>query len=496
MNARHLQNIPDFRPRPRSMFWLGILLFWSLLPPPVSAQSLEMRELYRIRFINREGGPVDVCEAVRRGGRYHRVGTVTRAAAATALGFSASVYAPPGAVAATAVHGIRIKVSGERGCRRGDARIISILPKEFAASPKGFGGHIAGMSGIHTDVPAGKAIFRNLAPFVGNQVLLTRGGAQLPLPSGYTPRDGDELIVVVCIPARYPKEIIVENHRGGRVEAVYAGGREIVGRVERPVTGVGRFDATAYTGVGRINTNHAGVLTISTAPVTSAGNDGSRETRGGFMIQPSRHARDAKEVSQVLVVGPASPGAPPLEGSPPLFSGCIGLAHDPAREENSFRVDVKTSDSDWRPLPPLVGRSDAALMKLPNGAVTHIRIRFPAFSADWVRAEIERCRSSYLDVCRARALRNGTIATGPTVDFRLDPSISEMERVRLTCLYVDGRFRGASDTPEHTFSLNIENWPEGEHIVELRGIDAGGGIVKRVRKTFFVQSPRAASEGR
>ena len=490
MNTQHPRNL---------MRWIGCLAFlliWVRPLAPVSANSQEMRELYRIRLINREGGPVEVCEAVHRGGRYHRVGTVMRPATATVQGFAASAYAPSGTVAATAVHGIRIKVSGERDCRKEDTRMISILPKEFAATPKGFGGHVAGKSGILTDIPAGEAIFRNLAPFVGNPVLLFRNGADSPLPRGYVPRDGDELLILVRVPVRYPNEIIVENRKGGRVEAVYADGREIVARVERPVTGIGRFDATAYTGVGRINTNHAGVVTVSTAPIASQKDGSSVETRGGFMLQPSRHARQAGEIPQILVVGPPSPGDPWLEGSPPLFSGCIGLAYDPAHEENSFRVDVKTSASGWRPLPPLIGRSDDALMKLPGGAVTNIRIRFPAFSADWVRAEIERCRLAYLNGCRAMALKDGTIVTEPKLNFGLKLSGSDLERVRLTCFYVDGRFRGVSDTSAHTFSLNVENMPEGEHVVELRGLDASGQIVKRVRREFFVQKTGAASGGR
>jgi len=439
---------------------------------------------------------VEVC-AAGEGQPYCRVGTVTRPATTTVQGFSASVYALPGTVAATAVHGIRIKVSGDRGCRREDARMISILPKEFAVAPKGFGGHIAGASGIVTDIPAGEAILRNLSPFVGNAVLLVRDGIQTPMPRRYVPRDGDELVILVCIPARYPKEIVVQNRRGGRVQAVYADGEELLGQVERPVTGIGRFDATAYTGVGRINTNHAGVVTISTAPIVPGARDGSsRETRGGFMLQPSRHARAAKEVAQILVVGPASPEAPWLEGTPPLFFGCIGLANDQAHEENSFRVDVRTSNSGWRPLPALVGRSDGALMTLPGGPVTDIRIRFPVFSAEWIQAEIERGRLSYLNACRARALKSGTIVTGPTVSLELKLTGFDLERVRLTCLYLDGQFRAASNTPGHVFSLNIENWPEGEHVALLRALDAGGEVVKRMKRVFFVQRAAAAPGGR
>lgn len=375
----------------------NILLVSLLIISCTSAYSSETRELYRIRIINIGYGTISV--SADGGNSYFPVGRVTRPAVESIKGYTASIYADPSTVAAIAVHAIRIKISDTRESEEG-SRIFSILPREFTKATKGFGGHIAGLSGICTDIPTGTAIFRNLAPFVGNPVYRLVGERMVSLSEGYTPTKGDVFIIVVNIPCRYPREITFENKPGGKVEAAYSDGTDIIARVESPVRGVGRFDATGYTGVGRINTNHTGVLTISTAPIAKGEKDGGPvETRGGFMIQPSRHAKTSVNPAQVLVVAPISKSAPWLEGMPPLFAGYIGLADDPQNVENSFRVDMKAAFSDWIPLTAFVGRKDNAFMNLPSGAgkLTHIRIRFPVISAEWIKSQLERCNREYLE---------------------------------------------------------------------------------------------------
>ncbi|MCL6628012.1 MAG: hypothetical protein K6U00_00245 [Armatimonadetes bacterium] len=450
------------------------------------------RELFKIRILNSTGGFVEVREP---GGdsSYHRVGTVIRPASTVVQGYAASVYAVPGTVSATAVHGIRIKVSGHKECRMEETRMFSILPKEFAQSPKGFGGHDAGASGICTDICTGEAIFRNLAPFVGNPVFVVVEGKEKPLPADYVPKDGDLLVISVLIPVRYPREIRIENKVGGLVRVVYSDGEQTIATVVRPVRGVGRFDATGYTGIGRINTNHTGVITISTAPIARGEKDGSaNETRGGFMIQPSRHALLAKGMPQVLVVGPASPEDSSLEGAPPLFSGCIGLAYHPGNEKESFRVDIKaTGADDWVPLPPIVGRMDDALFKLPGGlgALADIRIVFPEFAPATIKSEIERCSSQYLQARKTEAQKSGRLFTGSTLSIGLDSQ--SLGGVSYVCLYVDGAFRGISNDPSTLFSVNTLLLGEGDHLIEVRGFDSSGQATKSVKKSIFVQYPAA-----
>lgn len=470
--------------------FVGLSLTWC-----ASAYSAESRALHTIRIANREGGPVEVSAD---GGRtYLRVGKVLRPATTTSEGYAASIYAEPSTVAATAVHGIRIKVSGKRGCDKQSSQTISIIPLEFGHTPNGFGGHIAGSSGIFTDIPTGQGIFRNLAPLVGNPVFRETGTGLIPFSENYLPAIGDVLVISVAVPERYPKEIVFENRQGGSVRAVYPDGEETVARVERPVRGVGRFDATGYTGVGRINTNHSGVLTISTAPVHNGGKDGSsHETRGGFMIQPSHHAKGNPEIAQIMVVGPASRDDSWLEGTPPLFSGYIGLACDPSDEKQSFRVDVKTAASDWMPLPKLVGKQDNALMKLPNsaGPAAQIRVRFPEMSPEWIRTQLDRYSRQYLASCKAAAAKKGAVVSDDTLTLRVDTS--RLQGVQLVSLHLDGQFKGASNTPPYDFTLDIRELPPGEHTAVIRAVDSSGATLRRVSKTFFVQGRDADDSGK
>lgn len=439
-------------------------------------QARADQELYRIRVVNSEFGPVEV--SADGGKTYLKVGKVTIPATMVTGGYAASVYALPGTVAATAVHGIRIKTAGDKECSREAAQVISIVPAEFAATPKGFGGYATGSSAICTDIAAGHSIFRNLSPLVGNKVFEEEWDRLVPLPDIYIPRERDVLVIIVTMPERYPEVIAFENRQGGMVKAVYSNGTESIAKVERPVRGVGRFDATGYTGVGRINTNHTGVLTISTAPIAHGGKDGSSvETRGGFMVQPSRHARLALEVAQVMVVGPISGGW--LEGTPPLFSGYLGLFYDPTDESKSFLVDCKRKDTDWMPLPETVGVHNDALASL-----TDIRIRFPKLTSEWAKSQLAQCHSEYLEACRAKALKTGSVVTGV---LTIEIPGGGLQGVKLVNLYVDGQFRGAINTSPYVFKVDTSAMPKGEHSAELRAVNASGGTVRQITKVFFVQ---------
>ena len=203
-----------------------------------TSRAQETRELYRIRIINRDNGLIQVSD--NGGKNYIRIGKVLRPATSSARGFSASVFSEPGRVVATAVHGVRIKTGGLRDCPKEESQTISIIPQEFAHTPDGFGGYVAGTSGIYTDIPTAQAMFRNLSPFVGNIVFREVGGDLHPLFDGYYPRDGDVLVIVVTVPKDYPQNLTIENRQGGSIRLVYPGREEQVAQVKRPIRGIGR----------------------------------------------------------------------------------------------------------------------------------------------------------------------------------------------------------------------------------------------------------------
>ncbi|NLC57435.1 MAG: hypothetical protein GX774_11405 [Armatimonadetes bacterium] len=493
---------------------LALLLLALLLRAPAWSQENNAgAELFRIRVRNAAGGAVEV--SGDGGASFRRVGKVMRPATKLVPGFGASRWAPPGSVAATAVHGLRLKV---RNARPGEPQsasgclMMSLVPREFWKLPKGYGGHRPAESGIYTDIGTGEAIFRNLAPLVGNPVRLERSGRLLPFPEDYTPRAGDTYVILVLLPPTMPKEISFENWKGGMVTATFDGGEpQPIARVARPVLGIGRYDATTQTGVGRINTNHCGVITISTAPLTGAllpEGEGS-ERRGGFQIEPSVHAKAIRyDAPQVMVVEPLE-GQGALEGKPPLFSGYLGLFWDPRSADDSFTVEVKIDNGPWEPMPELMGRVGDAFTapalaqyfkrrgverKITSG-LTHLRILFPRFD----RAAIARHLAEYpaREVAQpagastspqGEQLVRGVVSLSATLKNVQDPS-----RISVVTVHVDGRIVAILNVPPYRYELDTRRYDNGRHEVELRAMDAQGGILAQRKMPILVDNASTPS---
>ncbi len=441
---------------------LGVSLLITIL-----AGSTSGDELYRIRIENKPGGLVQV--STNQGLTYAAVGRVKVAANARITGFAASSYAPHGTVAATAVHGIRIK-TGQSAFGVGKAQrplMFSISPWQFAQIPNGYGGHIARSSGIVTDIDTGRAVFRGLSPYVGNPVFVERDHTLLPLPEDYIPVEGEVFVITVSRLADAPSEIDFENRAGGKVTAIYPdGSSKVIAEVDRPVRGVGRYDATTFTGVGAINTNHCGVITISTAPVCPPGTKegGPVETRGGFMIQPYYHANEQGETSpQVMVVGPKDKAKPHIEGTPPLFFGCLGLAWYAGNAAASCRAQVKIGGGDWQDPPKVVGKADDAL-----AGVTAVRLLLPAPDRKLIAAELAREAAD----AAARAARSGMKPRKGIIRF--SPARPPRDACVAT-LYVDGRAVYVSNRYPYDCTWDSTTSPNGLHSIRVEAVLADDG---------------------
>jgi hypothetical protein len=270
---------------------------------------------------------------------------------------------------------------------------ISLVPAEFAKIPRGYGGHIPYQSGIYTDIPAGTAIFRSFAPFAGNPFRLERDGRLVNIPANWKPNSRDVVVIITQLPKPYLRKLEFENKEGGAVTAEYTDDKvERVATVIRPVKGVGRFDGTSYTGVGLINTNHGGVVTISTAPFSDSKllEGEGPERRGGFEIQPSEHAKTQYLMPQAMVVGPVD--GKPIEGQPPIFRGFIGLACDPQNPEESVRVEMSADGKTWLPMLNAVGKVDDALI---SQAITHIRILFSTYGPKFLARALDTAKNQF-----------------------------------------------------------------------------------------------------
>lgn len=436
-------------------------------------------EACRIRIRNEERGLVQV--SVDKGRNWSTVGRVLSPANARIVGFAASSYAPHASVAATATHGIRIK-TGQYSLGVGKTQktmLFSIEPFEFAKKPSGFGGHTSRSSGIYTDIYAGHSIFRNLSPYVGSAVYLETDHRSRSLPEDYTPIKGDTCVIVVTRPSKQIASISFDNKAQGKVTAEYRDGtRRDIALVIRPVKGVGRYDGTTFTGVGAVNTNHGGVLTISTAPakppLTPEG--GPIETRGGFMVQPVFHAGEQGEQSpQVMVIGPtdgsnaSASGGPKVEGTEPLFFGNINLTSYRSLPENSFRTQVRIDDGDWENIPEIIGRVDNAFTpaylnryfaeKKRNviRGVTAIRLLFPIYEQELLRHDLAKEAAEYAGRISDMRCISGTAVIKPG---------SAIEPNALLEYYLDGN-PAFTCSGSRAWQWDTTKTSNGLHLVEI-----------------------------
>ncbi|MHB9024746.1 MAG: hypothetical protein ACYC7E_11325 [Armatimonadota bacterium] len=356
--------------------------------PEVSAYQQSKRvEIYRLRIVNDSNGEV---AGSRDGGTtWQNLGLVTHyTEKVTKQGYTASKWAPIGAVAATAVNAIHLRTGYNANDDKGI--VFSILPKEMRteAGVK-LQSFLSPDASIYTDIPGGTGIFGgHWAPILGNPVFLEKPEGLQRIPDGYIPRRGDVLIIPVIEPLDAPREIIFENRFGGFITAIdWNGGSRLIGQVLKPVAGVGRFTGTQYTGVGRLRANHNGVIDISVSPF---------QTIGGFQILPREHAMSpemtrARTMTQWMVVGPLDARDPSWEGVAPLFLGYLRpdwsdddwAGPDWLRKVTSrVLVDVRIKEGPWQPMPSFT--FDPDLRKpLPEWCmtalqdVTHIRIFMP-----------------------------------------------------------------------------------------------------------------------
>lgn len=333
-----------------------ILVFIACLS--CAAGEAQHTESLRLRITNAVGGPIEI--STNGGMSWYLQGQVTAPAdTVNRSSYTAAGWAEDGHIAATAVNAIHIKVAANPDTGR--PMTISVVPA----------GEIVGAatrqpsSSIHTTIPGGCSIFGGgLGPYVNNRVLLQRRGEVIPLPREYTPLESDVLVIIRTEPLRLPKYAVFENWSGGKVSLDFGAGYEPVGVVDRPVTGVGRFEGSRYAWPGRIRANHPGVIDISTAP---------RGAVGGFQIIPRSHAR-SPELAYVLtghqwmVIGPSSEGD--WAGTPPFFSSTILPSYRPddivgghvdwmERVLSRAMVQVKYGDGPWE-LMPRIGFSPAS----------------------------------------------------------------------------------------------------------------------------------------
>lgn len=357
-------------------------------PEIASYQNIEQHEIYRLRLVNDENGAITGSRD--QGINWQQLGKVLGyTEQVTTQGYTASKWAPIGAVAATAVNAIHIRTGYNATDDKGV--VFSILPRELLTDAgKKLQSFYSADSSIYTDIAGGTGIFGgHWSPILGNTVYLENAGNLTPMPENYIPHKGDVFVIIVLRPINSPKSIIFENRFGGFISIIgWDESVTVVGQVLRPVAGVGRFLGTQYADIGRLRANHNGVIDVSVSPFG---------TVGGFQILPREHAMSpemvrARTMTQWMVIGPLDARDPSWEGVAPLFLNylCPSWEKDDWdapnwRERVAARtlVDVRIQNGPWRPMPHF--SLDPDLSKpFPEWAnyalqdITHIRILFPS----------------------------------------------------------------------------------------------------------------------
>ncbi|MBQ7256341.1 MAG: hypothetical protein IJS60_01435 [Abditibacteriota bacterium] len=360
-------------------------------------------ELYRIRIENSPEGLVQV--SLDEGKNYSCVGRVKHPANKCGVGFMASGYIEGGTVCAVASHAIRIKIRPKEKYNLDfkSIPIFSILPIEFWTTPKGFGGHVAENSGIYTDIHTASSIFLNFAPFPESKVYQEYMGELYSLSENHIPALG--YIYVICVekPETEIDHIVFENIYGGDV---IIDDDRVLTKVSRPVSGIGRYDATTYNSPGQINTAHGGVITIATSklfPYSQKEGD-KPETRGGFMIQPLHHAvRQGENKPQVMTIG-EDPNVFEQEGKAPLYSKYINLWYYKDHPEASYYAELRLDDFNYIKMPTITGKVDNGLTKEylykhfklnSKYGVTGVRVHIPKFNRELAEEYLNILNKSY-----------------------------------------------------------------------------------------------------
>jgi len=313
------------------------------------------------------------------------------------------------------------------------------------------------------------------------------GSQQTLLPLNYVPREGDVLQIIVLQPTNPLTEVFFDNKAGGEVRATYADGTsQLLTHVVKPVVGVGRYDGCSYTGVGAINTNHDGVITISTAPVTTSPlfEGTGEERRGGFQIQPAFHNAqgDGAGAPSVLVIGShKKPASPEMEGTPPLFYGYFDLSWGIDQPKHSWRMEVQRQNGPWQPMPTLIGSQTLALAD-----VTALRlVRASPGDRQWREAQVSIAEKEYAAQAVAEAEAGKSVIERGEVIFS---AVAPDPRTAFVAFYLDGQFRGITNTTPYSFRWNSAEVPDGEYVIEAQAQDANSQPLSFTRTKIWVDN--------
>lgn len=409
------------------------------------------------------------------GAVYEPLGKVTRPATSVSASSDVITIAPPGAVAAATPDHLIVRIPpGKAG-----NRTLRILSRDEPPSA----------SGISTDLPARSPLFRGIAPPIGSTVRLERTAGLEPMPQGYTPKAGDRLVILVTgVEQKQSSTVTIENKVGGDVIWTSpAGVPKVLAKVKQPLKGIGRYAGTERAGSGAVLSWSPTAVLVSTAGTKRRDGPANevQEERGGFVVQPAEPAlRGTTHPASQLLLEAVADG----EGKPvvsPFFSIPAPLTTGDPLEKNPTRVEVRIDGEDWEPCPDLRGTiGEEDLVKAVQAALGKERT---------VKEGITHLRFVYggpVESALQRRLRLAVLPTaGPVQRGKVVISANVMGTgVAYVQFYLNGQLVQLTNQPPFNWNWDTTQVPNGEHILEIRGLDSKLLVVTSVLTKVVVDN--------
>jgi hypothetical protein len=433
--------------------WGALLLLATAFPAAAPAHA--QGELFRVRITNQAGGAIEL--RGDGGQAWEPLGRVVKPATQVNTATEAIKVAPEGAVAAAAPESLTLRLPTAKTGNR----TLRILAKGET--------HSAGA--IATDIPGRGSLFRYAAPPIGSPVLVDRGGKNEPLPPGYLPRVGDRLTLLVTPQATAEGTVVtLENKVGGQVELVDPDGiRRAIAKVKQPLRGIGRYAGTERAGTGALLSWSPTAVLVCTAGTARRPDEGEMpaEERGGFVIQPAEPALrgTTHPASQVLIEAVAAEGEPKPAVSP-FFGLGAPLSTGDALDPRPTKVEVRIDGGDWEPCPDLRGTLDTddlpravqtAVGRNIRDGITHIRVVIGGLGGPGL----------------ARRLKMATVPLSEKVQrgkVNISANVTG-EGIVYVQFFLDGALVQLTNRPPYTWSWDTLKTANGDHLIEIRGLN-------------------------
>jgi hypothetical protein len=299
---------------------------------------------------------------------------------------------------------------------------------------------------------------------------------------------GDRLVILVAEPAPGPEATVtIENKVGGDVVwTTPQNANKILAKVKQPLKGVGRYKGTERAGAGAIVSWAPSVVLVSTTgPLRRMGPNGEPgEDRGGFVIQPAEptlHGTTHPASQLLLEALPEGDARPEVS---PFFGLSVPVSNGDPLDLKPTRIEVRIDGGNWEPFPDLRGTIDGeALTKAMQDAlggrnikegITHLRIVFGTATDAGFRRRFKLATTA-----ASEKVQRGEVTISANVMG---------EGVSFVQFFLDGVLVQVTNQPPFNWKWNTLRAANGEHLLEIRGLDANLSAVTTVTTKVMVDN--------